>query len=110
MSQKYKKQLTKSASKMLPMANSLALLPPPPGHPTLGISAQGPPPGYTYPDPYPTLYIHSMPPLQPLDIPFISPLWWGLVGSVGDWWGGTSTRLQAGCDGCDGCDARFCTF
>ena len=81
---------------MLPMANSLALLPPPPGHPTLGISAQGPPPGYTYPDPYPTLYIHSMPPLQPLDIPSISPLWWGLVGSGGDWWGGTSRGTPFG--------------
>ncbi len=42
-----KKSPTKSTSKLMPMANSLALWPPPPGHPTLGISAQGPPPGYT---------------------------------------------------------------
>ena len=36
------------------------------------------------------LYIHSISPLEPLDIPSISPLWWGLVGTGGDWWGGTS--------------------
>ena len=30
------------------------------------------------------LYIHSISHLEPLDIPSISPLWWGLVGTGGE--------------------------